>query len=101
MKDFRILPEVPQDLAEIADWYDVHGYPGLGDRFIDTFYSNIPHICEDGEAYRQVSSGFRRILLKPFPYFLFYRYHQDIVVVSLVIGAVRKPEADSKATKIS
>jgi hypothetical protein len=48
MKDFRILlfrilPEVADDVAEAANWYDREGFPGLGDRFLATFYASIVH----------------------------------------------------------
>ncbi len=89
--DFRILPEVADDIAEIANWYDENGYHGLGNKFIDTFYSYIPEICGSGTAHRIFYSDFRKILLEPFPYFLFYRYHDDILIIALVIGAVRRP----------
>ncbi len=91
MKDFRILPEVADDIAQAADWYDAHGYPGLGERLIQVFYLYIPHILESGEIHRVVYSDFRKILLQPFPYFLFYRYHEDVLVITLVIGAMRRP----------
>ena len=91
MSGFRILPEVAEDIAEVANWYDEKGYPSLGERFIDTFFSYIPHIVESGEIHRLVYSDFRKILLQPFPYFLFYRYDGDLPVIVLVIGAMRKP----------
>jgi len=91
MRDFKILPEIADDLAEAANWYDEKGYLGLGDRFIQTFYSYIPHIIENGDIYRTVYSDFRKILLQPFPYFVFYRYHGDLLMVTLVIGAAKRP----------
>ena len=35
---FRILPEVAEDIAEAANWYDEKGYPQrlLASRFIDS-----------------------------------------------------------------
>ena len=56
MSGFRFLPEVAEDIAEAANWYDEKGYPGLGERFIDTFFSYIPHIVESGEIHRLVFS---------------------------------------------
>ena len=97
MSDLKILQEVAEDLSEAANWYDENGYLGLGDRFIEAFYSYIPHILDRGEIYRIVYSDFRKILLQPFPYFLFYRYHGDLLVVSLVISAVRKPSLIRRA----
>jgi hypothetical protein len=45
MSGFRILPEVTEDIAEAANWYDEKGYPGLGERFIDTFLFVYPSHC--------------------------------------------------------
>ncbi len=37
MRNLKTLPEVVDDIAQTADWYNEHGYPGLGDRFIQVF----------------------------------------------------------------
>jgi len=91
MKDVRILPDVLEDIAEAAAWYDENGYPGLGDRFVEAFRSYLPHLRDHGEIHRFVYSEFRKILLKPFPYKLFYRLHEDEWIVTLVIHAARDP----------
>ena len=78
-------------MAEAARWYDDEGYLGLGDRFIGTFYSCVAHLQERGEIYRPVYSDFRRLLLRPFPYALYYRYHSEALVISLVIHGARSP----------
>src|SRR5438067_1880293 len=91
MRDFRILPEVADDVAAAADWYDKEGHVGLGDRFLTTFYAAVPYLQENGEIYRIVYSDFRRIWLPPFSYALYYRYHVEVLIVSLVIHAARKP----------
>ena len=91
MKALRILPEVAADVAEAARWYDEEGYIGLDDRFVGTFYSCVAHLQERGEIYRTVYSNFRRVLLRPFPYALYYRYHGEVMVISLVIHGARSP----------
>jgi hypothetical protein len=91
MKDLRILPDVSTDLANAANWYDKKGYDGLGDRFLATFYASLHGLRDRGEVHRIVYSDFRRILLKPFPFALYYRYFGDWIVVSLVIHAARDP----------
>ena len=91
MRDLRILAEVSTDVSEAATWYDEEGYAGLGDRFIATYYAYLSHLQRSGEIYRMVYSEFRRVLLRPFPYALYYRYHGDLVVISLVIHAARSP----------
>ena len=90
MNGFRILPEVAEDIAEAANWYDEKGYPSLGERFIDTFYSYVAHIVESGEIHRVVYSDFRRSSVAV-PVFSFYRCDGDLPVIVLVIGAMRKP----------
>ena len=91
MKALRILPAVAADVAEAARWYDKEGYLGLGDRFVATFHSCVEHLCEQGEIHRVVYSEFRRVLLRPFPYALYYRYQGEVMVISLVIHGARNP----------
>ncbi len=96
MKVLRLLPEILEDTANAAKWYDDEGYPGLGDRFLAVFYSSLLHIQHDGEIYRTVYKDFRRVFIKPFPYAVYYRYHENWVVISLVIHAVRHPRVVRK-----
>ena len=91
MKALRILPEVAADVAEAAHWYDEGGYLGLGDRFVAAFHACVGHLQERGEIYRVVYSGFRRVLLRPFPYALYYRYRGEVLVVVLVVHGARNP----------
>ena len=60
MRDIRVLPAVLEDVAEAAAWYDEDGYPGLGDRFIATFYSYLPEIQQNGGIYRQAYLEFHK-----------------------------------------
>ena len=67
MKALRLLPEVLEDVAQAARWYDEEGHIGLGARFISIFYASLLHIQQDGLIYRVVHKGFRRVILNPFP----------------------------------
>jgi hypothetical protein len=91
MKEIRILPAVLQDIAEAAAWYDEDGYSGLGDRFLATFYNFIPLISERGNIYRKAYLDFRKVIIKPFPYAVYFRLHEDIWIITLVIHAARRP----------
>lgn len=91
MSELRLLPEVLDDTSQAARWYDEEGHEGLGDRFVSVFYSYLERIEQNGEAYRPIYSDFRRILLYPFPYAIYYRYYGDWVVVSLLIHTARSP----------
>jgi hypothetical protein len=91
MKEIQILPAVLQDIADAAAWYDEDGYSGLGDRFIATFYSYLRHIQENGDINRRAYLDFHKVLIRPFPYSVFYRLHKDAWIVTLVIHAARRP----------
>ncbi len=41
MIQLRLLSAVYDDVAAAARWYDEEGYQGLGDRFINIFYSYL------------------------------------------------------------
>ena len=99
MIKIRLLPSVLDDTAQAAQWYDEEGHAGLGERFLGVFYSYLTHIKEHGEIYKTVYSDFRRILLNPFPYAVYYSYHEDSVVVSLVIHTARNPRLLRKLLK--
>ena len=92
MKALRLLPHVLEDVAQAARWYDEEGHIGLGARFVSVFYSSLQHIQQDGQIYRVVYRGFRRVILNPFPYALYYRYYRQFVVITLVIHAARNPK---------
>ena len=91
MSEVRLLPAVLNDTAEAARWYDEEGHQGLGDRFISVFYSYVLHIQHNGAAYGIVYNDFRRVLLNSVPYALYYRYHREWLIVSLVIHTARRP----------
>lgn len=93
MTEVRVLPAVFDDTREAARRYDGEGYKGLGDRFISVFYAYVFHIQQHGKAYKVVFNSFRRVVLKPFPYALYYRYQRNWILVSLVIHTARNPRA--------
>lgn len=96
MKELRLLPGASEDAARAARWYDEEGYVGLGDRFLGVFYTSLPHLQQEGEIYRPVYQDFRRILLNPFPYAVYYRFHNEWVIVTLIIHAARDPRTVRK-----
>lgn len=58
-----------------------------------TFYNAINALPNSWAPLPPVYSGFRRILLRPFPYKLYFRETGSFVVVSLVVHAARDPNA--------
>ena len=91
VRQVRLLPGVLDDVTEAADWYDHEASVDIGDRFLETFYAYLPLIEQGSEGYQTIYKGFRRVLLRPFPYSLYYRNHEDWAVVSIVVHSARNP----------
>jgi hypothetical protein len=100
MKLLRILPPVLTDITEAAAWYDENGYEGLGDRFIESFYKVLSGIQENDEIHRIVYRDFRRTLIPPFPYFVYYASMPEQSIITLVIHASRRPALARKMLKL-
>jgi hypothetical protein len=92
----RILSELAGDLAAAANWYDQEGGRELGDRFVALFYSKLLTAAGKPEAHGKAYGEFRRILLKPFPYKLYFRVVGREVVFVLLIHAARDPRTTEK-----
>ncbi len=88
----RILPPVLDDLVEACDWYDREAYPGLGERFEQTFYAALDTIQQRGGSFRKAHGSFRKLLLKPFPYLVYFQRHEKTWIITLVIHAARDPQ---------
>lgn len=92
MRRILILPEVLNDIKDAADWYEGTGDSGLGERFIDTFYESHSNLMSHGEIHRKVYRNFRKVLLRPFSYKLFYRLKGNVCAIALVIHEARDPK---------
>ena len=96
----RILPEIAGDLAAAANWYDQEGGRELGDRFVALFYSKVFEAAGKPEAHAKIYGEYRRILLKPFPYKLYFRIMGREVVFVLLIHAARNPLAIEQQLRV-
>ena len=90
-RQVRLLPGLLDDVADAAEWYDREASIAVGDRFLETFYAYLPLIERSSEGYPIIYKDFRRVLLRPFPYSLYYRNHENWAVVSLIIHSARSP----------
>jgi toxin ParE1/3/4 len=78
------------DLAAIEDWYDTQRR-GLGDEFRQAVDEAIARIAESPLAYPERYRGTRRILLRRYPYVLWYRPSQSLVIVLACVHGKRDP----------
>lgn len=95
----RLRPELLDDAAEAYAWYEDR-VEGLGDEFLKAFYAAIAKIQREPAFFRMVHSDFRRVLLKRFPYFLYYRIEMDTVVFVLLFHCARHPRVMRRELRI-
>jgi plasmid stabilization system protein ParE len=67
----RVTPEARADLAEARRWYRQRA-PGFDRRFIDAVEACVNSISEHPERGAVVEGTVRRVLLRGFPYSVFY-----------------------------
>jgi len=85
---FRRAAEL--DVAAIEDWYDSQRQ-GLGGEFREAVGDAIARIADSPLGYPERYRGARRVLLRRFPYVLWYRSFEDFVVVLACVHGKRDP----------
>jgi plasmid stabilization system protein ParE len=86
-----IAPEVEQDLAEASAWYESRR-AGLGEDFLSCVDACIAAILRMPEMQAVVHKQYRRVLVRRFPYTVFYEYEARTVTIYAVFHASRDPE---------
>jgi toxin ParE1/3/4 len=74
------------DLAEARAWYE-RKVPGLGDEFLNEFAAAMRRLEDNPERERLYYQNFRRVLLRRFPYKIFYQLIGSRVVIFRVLHA--------------
>lgn len=67
-----VRPESERDLANAQDWYEKK-QAGLGGKFLDEVASTMRELESGPERPRLYCRNFRRVLLRRFPYKMFYQ----------------------------
>lgn len=93
MKPLRVLPEVEEELAQAAEWYEAKR-TGLGVELVAIVDRAFDEIQEAPLAYPLWHSDrpYRRKVLTRFPYVVFFRVEADEVEVIAVAHAKRRPD---------
>jgi plasmid stabilization system protein ParE len=81
-----VRPEAERDLAEARDWYRRED-TRLGDDFLNAVACAMRRLEEGPKRERLYYLNFRRIILRRFPYKIFYQVIGDRVVVFRVLHA--------------
>ncbi|HEY1170983.1 MAG TPA: type II toxin-antitoxin system RelE/ParE family toxin [Verrucomicrobiae bacterium] len=74
------------DIASAREWYDER-VPGLGDDFAAEVLHGFYYLSEFGDIRPRYYGEFRQLLVKRFPYKIFFLFDGEAVVVFRVLHA--------------
>jgi plasmid stabilization system protein ParE len=86
-----ITPEAEEDLAEAKKWYEGK-QSDLGEEFLEAIEVVFDHIRRIPEAATEVAPGVRRVVVRRFPYGVFYRVDTDQIAILAVYHSKRDPK---------
>jgi plasmid stabilization system protein ParE len=88
--DLVFSPEAAQDIAEAYAWYEVRR-TGLGEEFLSCVEACLVAVGRIPDIHQVVHEGYRRALVRRFPYMVFYEYVEGTVTVYGVFHTSRDP----------
>ncbi len=86
-----IAPEAQQDVDEAYYWYEERR-PGLGEEFLGCVDACIQEICRMPELHAKIHKEFRRVLLRRFPYAIFYEFSDGQMTVYSIFHTSQDPK---------
>lgn len=90
-REIRPLPQAEADLFEAYWWYESRDQ-GLGDEFLRCVEVCYSRIAEYPEHYPIRLKTFRRILVRRFPYAIFFKHSDSAVFVYSVFQCHQDPK---------
>ena len=90
----RVLfrPEARVELLDAQAWYETRS-AGLGLEFARAFEAALQSACRHPTGFAEVEEGCRRVVLRRFPYSLYYSAAGDQLLVTAVFHHRRPPSA--------
>jgi plasmid stabilization system protein ParE len=89
--DLVLAPEAELDISEAYIWYEVRR-AGLGEEFLSSVDACLESIRRRPEMYPAVYEGYRRSLIRRFPYAVFYEESEAVVTIYAVFHTSRDPD---------
>lgn len=83
-------PEARVELLDAQAWYEAR-VPGLGAEFARAFEAALSAACRQPEAFAVAEEGCRRVVLRRFPFSLYYRCKDERLLVVAVFHHRRHP----------
>jgi len=89
-REVHVRPEAEQDLQDAHAWYrDIA--PVLGEQFISAVDQAITLASDNPLKFQVLHRSLRRVLLRRFPYALFFATEESRIVVLGVLHQARNP----------
>ncbi len=79
-----------QELADASLWYE-NERPGLGEEFVEAVDLLLAGVQSNPQFFREVLPPIRRVLMKRFPYLVFFYEGNGQIVVLSIHHAKRNP----------
>lgn len=86
----KVKPEAEEDITDAFLWYEEQS-PGLGKRFLEDIDTKFSFLETSPFSSSILYKNTRRLLLKRFPYSLFYQIEEKQIVVLSCLHTRRNP----------
>ncbi len=86
----RIRPEAERDVRHAVSWHEEQR-PSLGRELILELDAVYERLAENPHLYADIRRGIRRVIVRRFPYGVFYLVSDTEVRVIAVVDMVRNP----------
>jgi plasmid stabilization system protein ParE len=86
-----VRPEAQTNIRETAVWYEQRE-TGLGRRFMGEIRQSLESISTTPLRFPIIDNGVRRLLLRRFPYAIYFLWENESAIVIAVLHQHRDPE---------
>ncbi len=79
----RVTQLAEDELDEVMGWYEKEK-SGLGITFLNHFFNQIAYLKDNPYLYQEVYKTYRRVLLKKYPYAVYYGIEEQTQEVAIL-----------------
>lgn len=90
MIEYEFLPPAEEEMIEASEFYEARS-EGLGFEFLDDVQRVIDLVREHPKIGQSVGGGFRRAVLRRFPFSIIYSEERNEIVIIAVAHTKRRP----------
>ena len=88
--NLRIHPFAEFDIEDAKDWHNIQE-ENLGNEFIIEIEKSISQMLNNPNQFPKINKGIRKVVIKRFPYSIFYRVISDTIELYAVLHNSRNP----------